>query len=87
MIFGMLNTSMTFSLTACIKVYQMIASPFMPKACRFYPSCSQYALEAVEIHGPGKGLVLATKRVLKCHPLNEGGLDPVPVRSKKSCLS
>lgn len=61
-----------------IKVYQVIISPLTPPACRFYPSCSDYALEAVARHGSLKGGFLAVKRILKCHPFHPGGVDPVP---------
>ncbi len=61
-----------------IGVYRKIVSPALPPACRFYPSCSEYAREAVEKHGAAKGLLLAAKRVLKCHPYHPGGYDPVP---------
>ena len=63
---------------ALIKLYQTLISPFMMPACRFYPSCSEYAHEAIERHGIAKGLVLALKRILRCHPFNPGGVDPVP---------
>ena len=49
-----------------------------PPTCRFYPTCSSYALEAIEVHGVKKGSVMSTKRILKCHPLHPGGYDPVP---------
>ena len=58
--------------------YRAILSPILPPACRFYPTCSQYAAEAVRKHGPFKGSALAAKRLLKCHPLHGGGYDPVP---------
>ncbi len=61
-----------------IGVYRKIVSPALPPACRFHPSCSEYAREAVEKHGAAKGLLLAAKRVLKCHPYHPGGYDPVP---------
>jgi len=60
-----------------IRVYQVAISPFLPKRCRFYPTCSSYAVQAIEKHGL-KGLWLALKRFLKCHPLHPGGYDPVP---------
>lgn len=53
-----------------------------PAACRYVPTCSTYALESVEIHGPIKGLYLATRRVLRCHPLGGHGHDPVPARDE-----
>ena len=61
-----------------IKIYQYFISPFIIKTCRFYPSCSQYALEAIATYGILKGSFLAAKRILKCHPFHSGGFDPVP---------
>ncbi len=65
-------------LIALIRIYQRFISPYKPRTCRFYPTCSQYALEAVQLHGALRGGWLAGKRVLRCHPLNPGGYDPVP---------
>ena len=61
-----------------IKVYQKIISPLTPPSCRFYPTCSNYGLEAIETHGAMKGSWLAVRRISKCHPFHEGGFDPVP---------
>ncbi|WP_084067118.1 membrane protein insertion efficiency factor YidD [Desulfocicer vacuolatum] len=61
-----------------IKVYQLLVSPLTGPTCRFYPSCSEYAFEAVKKHGSLKGVFLAVKRILKCHPFHPGGFDPVP---------
>jgi putative membrane protein insertion efficiency factor len=61
-----------------IRFYQFFISPMFGPSCRFYPSCSQYAIEAINIHGIFKGSFLAVHRVLRCHPGCEGGLDPVP---------
>jgi putative membrane protein insertion efficiency factor len=61
-----------------IRAYQACISPLLPKSCRFYPTCSAYALEAVQKHGPWKGAALAAKRLSRCHPFNPGGYDPVP---------
>ncbi|MFC2082995.1 membrane protein insertion efficiency factor YidD [Candidatus Bipolaricaulota bacterium] len=61
-----------------IRVYQHLLSPALPNRCRFYPTCSNYAVEAIEKHGAAKGLWLAIRRLLKCHPLHPGGYDPVP---------
>lgn len=66
-----------------IRFYQKYISPMSPPTCRFYPTCSQYAIEAVEEHGAIKGGYLATRRILKCHPLHEGGFDPVPPKKRK----
>lgn len=63
---------------APIRFYQKWISPLKPPTCRFYPTCSQYALDAVEIHGPVRGSWLAVKRICKCHPFHPGGVDHVP---------
>lgn len=69
---------MRIILMALIRVYRFALSPLMANHCRFYPSCSQYALEAVETHGSARGSWLALKRLGRCHPFNAGGYDPVP---------
>ncbi|KPJ97065.1 MAG: hypothetical protein AMJ55_00475 [Gammaproteobacteria bacterium SG8_15] len=61
-----------------IKGYQYLLSPFLGSHCRYYPSCSHYAVQAVQEHGTWKGLFLAVRRVSRCHPWHEGGYDPVP---------
>jgi putative membrane protein insertion efficiency factor len=61
-----------------IRGYKKVLSPLLGQHCRFFPSCSDYTLEAIEKHGLFKGLCLGTKRLLKCHPLHPGGVDPVP---------
>jgi len=61
-----------------IKLYQCILSPVLGPSCRFYPTCSNYAYEAILRYGPLKGLIFALKRIIRCHPFNEGGIDPVP---------
>lgn len=61
-----------------IRFYQRSISPLFPPACRFTPTCSQYAIEAIEKHGPVKGLWLAIKRISRCHPWGGSGYDPVP---------
>ena len=61
-----------------ILIYQKLVSPNLGPNCRFQPTCSQYALEAVQRHGAMRGTWLAIKRIGKCHPLHEGGYDPVP---------
>lgn len=66
-----------------IKLYQIILSPFVGQHCRFYPSCSAYSLEAVEKHGAMRGMWLSIKRISRCHPWHEGGIDPVPEPQKK----
>ena len=65
-------------LLALLTVYRRVVSPLLPPACRFYPTCSAYAAEAVRRHGALRGSVLSVKRLARCHPLCEGGVDPVP---------
>jgi uncharacterized protein len=65
-------------LKALVRGYQMAVSPYLPRACRFVPTCSQYALEALDRYGAAKGLYLAVRRILRCHPFHKGGYDPVP---------
>ncbi len=60
-----------------INFYQKFISPFLPQSCRFYPTCSQYAKEAIEKYGIKKGIFKAAKRLLKCHPFHPGGIDKV----------
>ena len=66
------------ALCGLIRLYQKFISPALPPSCRFSPSCSQYALEAVSKHGALKGTWLAVRRLVRCHPFNPGGYDPVP---------
>ena len=61
-----------------IRVYRRYISPLFPPCCRFYPTCSTYAMQAVEKYGALKGGWLAVKRILRCNPFNDGGYDPVP---------
>ncbi|MGQ0505555.1 MAG: membrane protein insertion efficiency factor YidD [Myxococcaceae bacterium] len=61
-----------------IWLYRWTLSPLLPRACRFYPSCSVYALESLRQHGPVKGLFLAARRLSRCHPFHSGGVDAVP---------
>jgi hypothetical protein len=68
---------MTWAVLWILRGYKRFLSPLLPPACRFVPSCSEYAMSAVEKHGAAKGLVLAMWRLLRCHPLSRGGYDPV----------
>jgi uncharacterized protein len=61
-----------------IHLYQLVVSPFLPPACRFWPTCSQYSVEAIERYGVGKGGWLTVQRLARCHPFHAGGVDPVP---------
>lgn len=63
---------------ALLRWYKRAVSPLMPPACRYTPTCSEYAMEAIERHGLARGAFLATRRVLSCHPFARGGYDPVP---------
>ncbi len=70
-------------LIALICLYQYCISPLLGARCRFAPSCSHYAREAIELHGVLKGLWLVVKRIVCCHPLHAGGYDPVPPKKSK----
>jgi len=69
---------MTWILARLLRAYRVIISPMYGQVCRYYPSCSAYALEAVETHGALRGTWLAARRLLRCHPWATGGVDPVP---------
>ena len=78
---------MRYILIKLIRGYQRVLSPLLPPACRFVPSCSEYARESIIMHGPGKGTVLTFFRLLRCNPFFAAGLDPVPEKfSLKSIL-
>jgi putative membrane protein insertion efficiency factor len=61
-----------------VRGYQLTIRSFLPPSCRFHPSCSNYAIEALQRHGPGRGLWLTVRRIGRCHPWHPGGHDPVP---------
>lgn len=61
-----------------VRAYQVVLSPLLPAACRYHPTCSHYAIEALEKHGALRGGWLAVKRIARCHPFRPGGFDPVP---------
>lgn len=65
-------------LAAAVVLYQQLISPLLPASCRYYPTCSQYAREAILLHGVKRGTRLALRRILRCHPWRRGGYDPVP---------
>lgn len=65
-------------LAGVFRAYKRLVSPFLPPACRFHPTCSEYAAQAIEVHGALKGSALASGRLLRCNPWSAGGFDPVP---------
>lgn len=75
---------LTLLLLAPIRFYKALISPLLPPMCRFHPSCSVYAMGAIGVHGPFKGLWLAVRRITRCHPFNAGGLDPVPAKDGRT---
>ena len=79
-----LRSFATQMLKAPVRLYRLALSPLLPPSCRFEPTCSAYALEALETHGPVKGLYLAARRIARCHPIawlgGSSGFDPVPKR-------
>ena len=75
---SVLRKILIFPLVVLVKFYQVCISPFKPPTCRFTPTCSQYALEALRKYGPLKGSWLALRRILRCHPWGGSGYDPVP---------
>ena len=79
---GKIRKAATAIVSAPIHFYRLFLSPMLPPACRFTPTCSAYALEAIERHGAGKGVYLALRRILRCHPFTwlggSSGFDPVP---------
>ncbi|WP_404466424.1 membrane protein insertion efficiency factor YidD [Vreelandella aquamarina] len=77
---------LTVIMVGCIRVYQYTISPLLGPRCRFWPSCSAYTIEAIQVHGPLRGGWMAAKRIVKCHPGSPGGMDPVPGgRSEQLC--
>lgn len=73
--------ALSLPLLVLLWLYRRLISPVLPPACRYYPSCSQYAGEAIAVHGPFYGSWLAVRRLLRCHPWAEGGPDPIPPRA------
>lgn len=74
----MIKRWLSYPLTGMIKFYRHFISPMTPATCRYSPTCSEYILEAIQIHGPFKGSWIGLKRILRCHPWGGKGYDPVP---------
>jgi putative membrane protein insertion efficiency factor len=74
----MLSKTVAALLLLCIRAYQFTVRPLLAGSCRYAPSCSEYAVEAISRHGPWHGGWLGIKRILRCHPWSRGGFDPVP---------
>ena len=74
-------------LMSLLRFYQLAISPLSPPSCRFYPSCSNYAIETLRSHGAARGSWLAVRRICRCHPWNPGGVDPVPPAAGKHSSS
>jgi putative membrane protein insertion efficiency factor len=72
------NAAIGLVLRVLIRAWQLLVAPVMPPACRFLPSCSHYAGEAIALHGPWRGSFLAARRICRCHPWGDSGYDPVP---------
>jgi len=74
----LLNRALSWALTGFIRTYQGVISPYLPNSCRYSPTCSAYAAQAIRVHGPWKGGWLALRRIGRCHPWGGSGYDPVP---------
>ena len=74
------TNSGTFVAVQLLRGYKWLISPLLPPACRYVPTCSEYAMEAIERYGAIRGLLMGARRVLRCHPFVRGGFDPVPIR-------
>ena len=72
-----MNKILGVAFSYIVRAYQLAISPFLPRVCRFYPSCSQYSVEAYEKYGIFKGTMMTLRRIGRCHPLHPGGYDPV----------
>ena len=82
----MKNKILIYPLIFIIKIYQFIFSPLIGKNCRYLPTCSEYAIESLKLHGLFRGSFFAIKRILKCHPFSNHGFDPIPKRKQNKVL-
>ncbi len=74
----MIRSAVRTAMILAVRAYQVGLGPLLPSACRYTPTCSQYAIDALNRHGPWRGGWLAVRRILRCHPFHRGGYDPVP---------
>lgn len=74
----LLGQAMAWLMIGLVKIYQVTLSPLLGPRCRYWPSCSHYSVEAIRVHGPLKGGLMAARRIARCHPGCRGGIDPVP---------
>lgn len=81
-----LSAILSYALKGMITVYKYVISPLLGPRCRYLPTCSSYAVEAINIHGPIKGGWLGIKRILRCHPWGDSGYDPVPTKKQDKNL-
>ncbi|MDR1311400.1 MAG: membrane protein insertion efficiency factor YidD [Burkholderiaceae bacterium] len=79
-----MKSPLQWTLLLLLRFYQLCVSPLLGQNCRFYPTCSQYAIEAITAHGVIRGIFFAVCRLCRCHPWHEGGVDPVPPPRGKS---
>jgi len=82
----MKNNILIYPLIFIIKIYQFIISPLIGKNCRYLPTCSEYAIESLKLHGLLRGSFFAIRRILKCHPFGGYGFDPIPKRKQNKVL-
>lgn len=80
---GAARRAISRGMLAAIRAYQLCLSPWVGRACRYWPTCSVYAAEAIERHGPARGAALAARRLCRCHPWGGSGYDPVPERDPR----
>jgi hypothetical protein len=73
-----ISKALQWAIKSAARTYQVLVSSWLPPACRFYPSCSQYMIQAVDRFGPVRGTWLGLRRLARCHPWNDGGYDPLP---------
>ena len=83
-IFNFIQSTLKILILSTLYFYKRVISPFLPNACRFQPTCSEYMIEAIKIHGIFKGLILGIKRICRCHPWGESKYDPVETNKNKS---